>query len=138
MRRAVVVAILSLVVAAALVAGGRWERSQAADSQNAKMHSVYEAVGGSLTGRRITGYRYGDPNCLAYEEPPVVFALQLCFDAQGRLVETVDRRYGKPRYASLMWQPSLATFRVPPRRVLALMKQASAPPHKERSAKAPA
>jgi hypothetical protein len=37
--------------------------------------------------------------------------LQLCFDAVGRLVETVDRRGAQPVYASLNYDPSLSTIR---------------------------
>jgi hypothetical protein len=127
------VAILSGVVIAVslvLISLGRWERNRAARSQNAQMMAVYRAVGSSLSGLEITGYRYGPPNCLAYVVGSTTDALQLCFDNRGRLVETVDRRHGKPRYASLTWQPALATFRLPASAISGVLKRVAAPPKK--------
>lgn len=125
MRRPVPMLVAAILVAGALVAIGRWERSHAARSQNAAMRQVLEDAGTSLTARPISGYRRDPFACLAYEETPVTFALQLCFDSAGRLVETVDRRSGVPKYASLTWEPSLAKVMYKPARIQALIAQAS-------------
>jgi hypothetical protein len=121
---------LACVAALVLLALGHWERNRAASRANAEMRGVFDVVGSSLTSRRISGYRLGPPDCLAYEVGPVPYALQLCFDEQGRLVETVDRRAGKPMYASLTWQPSLASLRFRPADVRALIDVARSSPKK--------
>jgi hypothetical protein len=99
------------------------------------MGHVLELVGGSLRARRISGYRVGPPDCLAYEVKPLTYALQLCVDAHGRLVETVDRLAGKPVYASLTWQPSLASVRFRPGEVEALIAVLQSPPKPRPGAK---
>jgi hypothetical protein len=43
----------------------------------------------------------------------MALALQLCFDAQGRLVQAVDRRPTRPQYYSLEYKPTLSTIRFP-------------------------
>jgi hypothetical protein len=54
---------------------------------------------------------------MSYRANGNAYALQLCFDRVGRLVETVDRRATVPKYASLTWDPALATTRWPPAKV---------------------
>ena len=127
MRRAGV-AVVALALCLLLVVVGRWERNRAALAQNTAMRKVLDDAGPSLTARPISGYRREPYACLAYEQKPVTYALQVCFDSDGRLVETVDRRSGVPKYASLSWQPSLATIRYSPARIAALVAQASRPP----------
>ncbi len=104
--------VAALAVAGAAVLVGRWELHRDAARQNARMLTVLRTVGDIRT-RAASGYRVGDPSCLAYPRPDNKFALQLCFDAQGRLVETVDRRGIHPIYASLTYEPSLAATRFP-------------------------
>lgn len=76
------------------------------------MQAVLIAIG-DLRHRRPTGYRLGPPNCLAYASRRNLFGLQVCFDAEGRVIETVDRRPAQPKYASLAYDPSLSKIRVP-------------------------
>lgn len=80
-----------------------------------------------LRSRALDAYRLAPWfDCLAYSARAGPYALELCFDAQGRLVETIDRRGVKPTIASLREQPSLATLRVPIHRLLTAFVAAGA------------
>lgn len=111
-RRLVLLGAATLVVGVALAAVGRWEEAREADRQNAAMQSVLDKVG-LLSATLPTGYRFGPPNCLAYSLPDNELGLEVCFDAFGRVVETADRSGVQPEYASLVYDPSRATIRVP-------------------------
>ena len=56
----------------------------------------------------------------------MLLALQLCFDSQGRLIQSVDRRPDQPRYSSLEYEPSLSTIRFPRARIDRLLQLAVA------------
>ena len=112
-RRTMIIAAVGLVaLAAMLVVVGRWEERRAARHEMSEMRVVLTAVG-DLTRRRPTGYRVGPPDCLAYATPKNLYGLQVCFDREGRVIETVDRRPIQPKYASLAYDPALSTIRVP-------------------------
>ena len=112
-RRLVAAGVVMLAVLVAFVAVGRWERQRAADTEMDGMRTVLAALGGNIVSTRLSGYRYGAPDCLAYYEGKFALALQLCFDSEGRLVEAVDRRPAQPRYYSLQYEPSLSKIRFP-------------------------
>jgi hypothetical protein len=124
-RRVVAVAVAALVGAAALVAVGRWEEHRAAEKEMDGMRVVLGAIGGKIDSPRLSGYRFGPPNCLAYHTDTMLLALQLCFDSEGRLIQTVDRRPDQPRYSSLEYEPSLSTIRFPPARIDRLLQLAA-------------
>jgi hypothetical protein len=112
-RKIAVSAFVGVVVLAALlVAVGRWEERRAARHEMNEMRVVLAAVG-DLTRRRPTGYRVGPPDCLTYATPKNLYGLQICFDRSGRVIETVDRRPMQPKYASLAYDPELSTIREP-------------------------
>lgn len=101
-----------LVVLALLVVVGRWEGRRHADKENAKILRIREAVG-SLDQPRPTGFRILNPfTCLTYGRGGNKYALELCVDGAGRVVEAIDRRSGTPRIASLREDPGAATTRV--------------------------
>ena len=110
-RRSIVTAVALLGVAVALVGVGRWERERENRRENAGLAAVFAAVG-PLKDARPTGWRIGPPSCVAFSTPQNALGLQLCFDAQGRLVESVDRRGAQPVYSSLVDDPSAAKIRV--------------------------
>jgi hypothetical protein len=116
-----IAAIAALVL---LVAVGRWEQHHAARTEMDGMRSVLAAIGGDIASSRLSGYRYGPPDCLAYHDNTMLLALQLCFDADGRLVQSVDRRAEQPRYSSLEYEPSLSTIRFPRARIDRLLQLA--------------
>lgn len=106
-----------LVSLAALAAIGRWERSRNAKRENDEMAAVYRrATSGGLISRRLNGYRLDQTfDCLVYApraDPAAATGLELCFDAEGRLIETIDRSSGAPHFATLREEPGLATLRV--------------------------
>ena len=97
-RRVVAIVAAVVVGAAILVAVGRWEEHRAARTEMDGMRVVLAAIGGKIDSPRLSGYRFGPPNCLAYHTDTMLLALQLCFDSEGRLIQSVDRRPDQPRY----------------------------------------
>jgi hypothetical protein len=112
-RRVAAAVLAALVVAAALVAIGRWERAHRADEQVAGMRRVLERVG-PLASPRLSAFRYLKTfQCLLYERSGNPVALELCFAADGRLIEAIDRTGDdRPRIWSLRDDPSRSTIRV--------------------------
>jgi hypothetical protein len=81
------------------------------------MLEVRAAVGRGLFHPTQAIYdRGGFLECLNYLRAGKPAALELCFDATGRLIETVDRRHGET-ISSLRWGRSHAPLRVDPRAV---------------------
>jgi hypothetical protein len=124
-RRLVAALSIGVVVLAALVAVGRWERGRWVRSQVHGMERVRAAIGpldsGSLIGYRVLpGF-----DCLVYKRGGDPYALELCTDAAGRVVQTIDRRGGR-RYYSLQAEPAASTLRVDPRTVDRLLRKMGA------------
>jgi hypothetical protein len=110
--RAGTVVAVAIVLLGLLVVVGRWEGRRHADKQNAKILRIREAVG-RLDRPRPTGFRILNPfTCLTYRRGANKYALELCVDGSGRVVEAIDRRSGTPRIASLREDPGAATVRV--------------------------
>ena len=106
--RSVVVA----VALAALVAVGRFERSHEA-SREVHGFRIVERLIGPLDSPTLSGYRVLPGfDCLTYRRGGNVFALELCVDRAGRVVEAIDRRSFKRRIWSLTFDPSRSTERV--------------------------
>jgi len=103
---------VGVAVAVLLVSVGRWERSHHAQEQNAGITRVREAVG-ELDSRALAGFRFlARFQCLVYARGRNEFALELCVDREGRVVEAIDRRSGEPRFWSVREEPDLARVRV--------------------------
>jgi hypothetical protein len=110
--RAAVVVAAAIALLALLIVVGRWEGRRHADKENAKILRIREAVG-RLDRPRPTGFRILNPfTCLTYRRGENKYALELCVDGAGRVVEAIDRRSGTPRIASLREDPGAATVRV--------------------------
>ena len=110
-RRWGIVLAAALVVAALLVGLGRLERSRHAEEQNdgiARVRATVGPLGSSLSGFRFLA-RF---QCLVYSRGENRFALELCIDRSGRIVEAIDRRSGDTEYWSLREDPELADVRV--------------------------
>lgn len=107
-------AIAAAALAAVLVAAvfvGRWERSRWVQSQIHGMERIRAAIG-PLDSRSLIGYRLLPAfDCLVYRRPDNPYALELCVDDAGRVVEAVDRRHGRTYY-SLQAEPTASTFRI--------------------------
>ncbi|HZB23866.1 MAG TPA: hypothetical protein VE444_08475 [Gaiellaceae bacterium] len=109
MKRIAIGAVLAALAAAAV---GNWERGGRADEQSAGMRRVVETVG-PLDSREFRGYRIlANFQCLVYERGRNDFALEVCVDADGRVVEAIDRRDGTPEVWSLRDDPTRSDVRV--------------------------
>jgi len=90
MRRPVLVIITAaLLVGAAIVVGGRWEIHRFERSEGGHMRAVWQEVART----RPAAYRIASPvDCLDYARGEDPFALEVCFDSAGRIVDAIDRR----------------------------------------------
>jgi hypothetical protein len=101
-----------VVVAGALLAVGRAERGHEVDQQLGGLASVLRAVG-PLDQPALTGYRLESSfDCLVYGRGSNPYALELCVDKAGRLVEAIDRRSAVRHYYSLRSEPTASTIHV--------------------------
>jgi hypothetical protein len=114
-RRGIALAGLVLVGLLVLVGIGRWERSHRAGEQNREMRAVVAEIG-PLDSPSLSAFRYlptSDFDCLLYERGGNPFALELCADREGRVIETIDRRGGgDPEIASLRDDHTRSTVRI--------------------------
>lgn len=108
-----------------LVPLGRWQASRALAADQERIEHI-AALAGPLAGPRLTAYRLSIYDCLLYRVGKDPFAIELCFDQHGRLVEAIDRRhYGfDPQIGSVRYDPSAAPLTVAPMRVLTLIQRA--------------
>ena len=110
--RSAAAAAAILVVVAALVAIGRWESSREATREIRGFHIVQRLVG-PLDSPTLSGFRvFPAFDCLTYRRGANPFALELCVDHAGRVVEAIDRRQETRRIWSLQYHPSASTVRV--------------------------
>jgi hypothetical protein len=123
-RWAVVVGLLAVV----LVLVGRLERKHHADVQNQRIARVLAAIG-PLGSSTLDAYRVrSDFDCLLYKRERNPYALEVCVNAGGRVVEAIDRRFGRPRIGSLREETSLARHRVSRSEVERLLRKMDASP----------
>jgi hypothetical protein len=118
---------VALVALAALVPLGRWEARRHAD---AEMRGMSETLGliGPLDSPTLSGYRVLPAfDCLVYRRGSNPFALELCVDREGRVVETIDRRGFEPRIHSLREDRAASTLRVDRTLVDQLLRRMGAP-----------
>jgi hypothetical protein len=125
-RRSFAFALAAAVVLAALVGVGRWERSRNARDQVRGMERV-RALVAPLDSRSLSGYRVQPAfDCLVYRSGRNPFALELCFDRAGRLVEAIDRRTQTRHISSLRSDPSASSVRVDRREIDRLLRKMGA------------
>lgn len=106
MRRVAFLAAGAAAIVALLAAVGAWERDRRADDQSRGMASVLSSVGG-LESSSLHGFRiFVGFQCLVYERGRNEFALELCVDHEGRVVEAIDRLGPKPVVWSLRDDPT--------------------------------
>jgi len=100
------------LVLVALVPLGRWEGGRHAAAEVAGMERT-RALIGPLDSPTLSGYRVLPGfDCLVYRRGDNPFALELCVDAEGRVIETIDRRHVDRRIDSLRDDPAASTLRV--------------------------
>ena len=130
LKTPVAVAVLAAALLGLLVVVGRWEGRRHERSELAGMRRVFDRVG-RLDNHTLDAYRIDIDfkfDCLLYRRGSNRFALELCFDRSGRLVEAIDRRSGQPKIASLREHPQASTIRVARSEVVRLLKRLGAPP----------
>lgn len=127
MKRRALVGVAALLVLAVLVALGSWERERRADRESAGIRAVLSEVG-SLDSDELRGFRiFVNFQCLVYERRRNDFALELCVDDAGRVVEAIDRRDGTPEVWSLRDDRSRSQVRVDRREVNRLLRRMNVP-----------
>lgn len=123
-RSALIVGIVA--AAALLVVVGRWERRDEARREVTGFRIVQRLVG-PLDSPSLSGFRvFPAFDCLTYKRGSNVFALELCFDHEGRVVEAIDRRRYDRRIWSLRFDPTSSTERVDPAVVRGLLRKMGA------------
>jgi len=126
--------LAGLLVLVGLAFVGRWERGERADEQLRGMGEVLTAVG-PLDGPTLSAFRYlQNFQCLAYRRSRNPLALELCVDAEGRVVEAIDRRSDEPKIWSLRDDPTRSTLRVDRGEVDRLLVRMGVPPRLIRAA----
>jgi hypothetical protein len=124
LRRAVLVALVVLV---ALIPIGAWERERRADGESAGMRAVLEELG-PLDSQDLHGFRiFANFDCLVYERGRNDFALEVCVDDDGRVIEAIDRRDGKAEVWSLRDDPSRSGVVVDRAEVNRLLRRMNVP-----------
>jgi hypothetical protein len=122
-RRTLIAGLAVLVLAGALIPLARWEGTRQADAQRHGLVRVIAAVG-PLGGSTLNGERPSPTyTCLSYKRGARPFALEICFDRRGHLVEASDRRGVVPQVYSLVLDPDAPTVVVPPSRIRALAER---------------
>ena len=111
-RNAAVAISVVVALAAGLVAVGRWESSREASREMRGFHIVQRLIG-PLDSKSLSGFRvFPAFDCLTYRRGSNVFALELCVDKAGRVVEAIDRRSFDRRIWSLRFDARTSTDRV--------------------------
>jgi hypothetical protein len=117
-RRHALLVVFCPVAVVVVVAAGRSERTSAAEAQMNGMKHILALVGPkwatTASAYRLTPFY----DCLLYKVGPDPYALEVCFDASGRIVQTFDRRGGGSKLWSLRFDPSESTLREDPKTVL--------------------
>ena len=123
-RRTLIVSGFLLAGVLSLIPLGRWQADRARTADRHRITRI-AALTGPLDGPRLTAYRLATYNCLLYRVGKNPFAIELCFDPHGHLVEAIDRRhYGfDPRVGSVRYDPSAAPLSVAPARLLMLLQR---------------
>jgi hypothetical protein len=118
--------VVALVVLAALVPLGRWEGKRHADTEVRGMGETLALIG-PLDSPTLSGYRVlPEFDCLVYRRGSNPFALEVCVDREGRVVETIDRWSFERRIHSLREDPDASTLHVDRTLVVRLLRRMGA------------
>lgn len=128
-RRAVAVwvTVVSLIMIAACIPLGRWQAHRALAAEQVKIERIASLVA-PVGSRPATAYRLAVYDCLLYPVGHDPYAIELCFDQRGGLVEAIDRRQlgFPPEVGTVRYEASGAPVVIPPTRLLRLFHAAGA------------
>jgi hypothetical protein len=125
-RQASVLVGATVVILAALVAVGWWERSRQIDDQAAGMRRILGLIG-TLDNPTLAGFRTLPAfDCLTYKRDGNPLALEICVDSAGRVVQAIDRRTVHRRFWTLQFEPSASPVRASWREVRRLVTKMEA------------
>ena len=127
--RVAVGVVVGLALLGGLVAVGRWEARRHAHDENARIARI-RALVGPLDRPKPDAFRVNVGtgfDCLLWKRRGFPYALELCFTADGRVVEAIDRRAGGPHIASLREDPGRATTQIDPSLARRLLRGLGAP-----------
>lgn len=126
-RRIAFLALAGAALVGALALLGNLERERRADRESDGMSRVLDAVG-KLDSPNLHGFRlFVHFDCLVYKRGRNGFALEVCVDDSGRVVEAIDRRNGDPSIWSLRDDPTKSSVRVDPAEVNRLLRRMNVP-----------
>ena len=114
MKKLLVAGAVLLLALVALAATGRAEAEHRGREQSRGIARLAAEVG-PLDAPDLDSYRYFSANvqCLLYRVGSDPFALELCVDEDGRVIEAIDRRTApEPRIWSLRDDPTRSSVRV--------------------------
>ena len=127
MRRLWLTAAVSVLAIAAFAAIGRREREHRADVQSSGMRAVLNQIG-PLDSPELRGFRiFVNFHCLVYKRGRNDFALELCVDRHGRVVEAIDRTDGTAKVWSLRDDPTQSELVVDRGEVDELLRRMNVP-----------
>lgn len=112
MRKRALIGLAAVVVIVAIVVVGRWEGHCEA-TRESRGFRIVQGLVGPLDSSTLSGFRvFPAFDCLTYRRGANPFALELCVDHAGRVVEAIDRRRETRRIWSLRYHPTASTDRV--------------------------
>jgi hypothetical protein len=121
MKRAALIAAGAVAALAVLAAAGRAERAHWIGTQRDGMNDVMQTIGGRFLVRTVSdvwdNIERPGISCLRYSYGGDPYAMQLCFDPHGRVVEAYDERSGKVEIYDLHEEPAESGLRIDPRQL---------------------
>lgn len=129
-RRWVFIAATASALAALIVVVGRHEHASEL-RRNLEGIALVRSLVGNRIGKAVNYRVSSNLYCLLYSARRRVFALELCSDRHGRIVEAVDRRGTLPSFYSIAAEPRAANERIDLRLVSRLIAKLSAPKPKQ-------
>lgn len=125
--------LLAAVALVAVIVVGRVESAWATRGQNRGFARLL-AVAGAHWSTTASAYRLTPAfDCLLYRAGLDPYAVELCFDASGHIVEAIDRRGSSPKFWTLRFEPGASTVAVDPATLLKAFVAAGAAPKRARA-----
>lgn len=131
-RRAARWAAAAATLCVAVAAVGAYQSAAHTRDLRAGIRGI-RAAAGPLEGPRLAAFRiawFGD--CFAYRAGGSPYALEMCYDRSGRLIEAIDRRGGEPRFWNLRFDRDETPVTVPPQRLATALQRAGGIAYAER------